>query len=465
MPLTLPSTNAAYKLYRDPTLTSEISTKTWANILRASFGDRLREPIEQLMPDLALMPVEDTTGGALMNDGSSGYDLVLTPGTMTSPAPGVIEKSGGANEWGDAQAYSRESYVTAVFVSWKVPATSRRAMLALNTDPETDATYTGLDFALYAGAGTTLQVYRNGAVQATFAYAAGDELAITYDGVTVRWWRNGELLWEFARAEGAPLYLDSAFFEVGKKVENVRFGSMHSIRVLPKAGTSPILTPKSSFLHYLFVKPRRLYSASLSIENLSSEDHRFRLDLTLNGTVIVGEAVTVPAGETRHVETSGLASYLMSQQSGPSGQTFISGLLSWELKCLTVHQAADQFRVHDIYAGPGQGVEHQGPRIEKPGELVRGDPIHVYFKNSSGASITNVRAILEAPTLDGARPWVELSSDPSIAGWKSAKLSQIVVREASLGNGSSFAFWVRPVMDEAAEDALHHCHLFVTADH
>jgi hypothetical protein len=136
-----------------------------------------------------------------------------------------VFKSTNTTAW-DSTVNSLQAYTNGAFVSWQ-PAdnTSSTFMMSLNHDPATSSSYTTLDYALECLPGTGLVVYNNGTLIATLGtYAAGDDLAITYDGSFVRYLQNGTVIYQQTAAANQTLYLDSSFNTFQAAANNLKFG-------------------------------------------------------------------------------------------------------------------------------------------------------------------------------------------------------------------------------------------------
>jgi len=92
-------------------------------------------------------------------------------------------------------------------------------MLGLNSDPNSNASYTSIDYSFYVyDNGTTklLQIRENGAFRLTVpgAWAVGDELCIRRDINTgvVTYYKNGILVYTSTVLSTAPLAFDNSFY-------------------------------------------------------------------------------------------------------------------------------------------------------------------------------------------------------------------------------------------------------------
>lgn len=155
----------------------------------------------------------------------------ITPGVMTQVNSHTFAKTGGVNgEW-DGQVYSTEGFVQNCFVTWRALSTAPFFMIGLNSDPASSASYEGIDYALYCFAGALYSCESGALTGLAGLYTTADVLSVTYDGVNVRYWRNGTLLRSIPRAVGVPLYLDSSFYHSQASPQtwgatNLHYGAM-----------------------------------------------------------------------------------------------------------------------------------------------------------------------------------------------------------------------------------------------
>jgi hypothetical protein len=168
--------------------------------------------------------------------------LQLTTQGEATAMGNLVRKTGSTVAF-DASAHSTESYTHGAAVVWSVTNTTDVYMVGLNTDPASGPSFTGIDWALYCDQGT-LRVYENGSYQTGHgAYAAGDSLAVTYDGATIRYWRNGVVLRQVAASIAAPLFLDTSLYNPGAVIAGLKFGPQSPVNDI---GTSQ-LQPEATF--------------------------------------------------------------------------------------------------------------------------------------------------------------------------------------------------------------------------
>jgi chitodextrinase len=130
--------------------------------------------------------------------------------TMTAPSG-----------WGNAGASSTQAIASGDgFVDFLATENSSARMVGFSrADP--DASYTSIEFALYA-ANTVLQVYERGVLRGTFgSYAPGDHLQVVVTSGVVRYQRNGMVLYTSSQVPAYPLLVDTALYPTGYSIDRV----------------------------------------------------------------------------------------------------------------------------------------------------------------------------------------------------------------------------------------------------
>ncbi|PTT75172.1 hypothetical protein DBR42_29460 [Pelomonas sp. HMWF004] len=174
-----------------------------------------------------LNSLEATADAAYALAAGQGTVTLIVDGSMTVVG-NTAQKTAGLG-W-DASVRSRDSFTGGAYVSWVHPDPAAYSFgFGLNTDPTTNASFDTIDFWFY-NSGTTLNVFNNSSFVTGFpgAVAAGDVLAVTYDGSVVRYLRNGQVLYSQTTNITSPLFLDSSFDTVGGRATNIQFGPLSS---------------------------------------------------------------------------------------------------------------------------------------------------------------------------------------------------------------------------------------------
>lgn len=193
----------------------------------------------------------------------------LTSATWLTAGPGMeligntAAKTGGSADWSSA-VYSKDSFTGGAYVSCVPAQTNLQFMIGLNADPTTDAGFTSIDYALHAKTDGTLDVYSAGVLTAVSigTYAAGDVLAVQYDGYRFTFARTGAVLYSIINAAFAsvPLYADSSIYSVGTRVSGLTFGPMSTVSGL----ATQQLAANAATIVYEYIA-----SASVTITGLS----------------------------------------------------------------------------------------------------------------------------------------------------------------------------------------------------
>jgi YD repeat-containing protein len=151
------------------------------------------------------------TDGAFVGDGGVSVDGAT-----------AIKTGGVAGSWSSA-VRSKVGYSGGASVSFSPAQADKYLMVGLNTDPASDASYSSIDWAFYC-VGGGLQIYESGTFIGDFGtYAAGDKLAVSYDGTAIRYIKNGVVLRSVTTAIPQPLYADSSFHTAGGQVTDLVF--------------------------------------------------------------------------------------------------------------------------------------------------------------------------------------------------------------------------------------------------
>lgn len=132
-----------------------------------------------------------------------------------------------------SQVYSKHGFSDGCYISWKAVDATHPIMIGLNSDPTTDANWTGLDYAWYLKdggldlreSGTTIS-----APSGHTTYAAGDDFRIEYSNSTIRYYHNGVLCRSVNRVISGKLFADSTFYNNGS-ITDLRFGPINAFAV------------------------------------------------------------------------------------------------------------------------------------------------------------------------------------------------------------------------------------------
>jgi hypothetical protein len=147
----------------------------------------------------------------------------------------------------DGGAYSKDSFTGGAYASAVTVDATHAIIFGLNSAGDLTAVdWTGIDYGIYLTTGGTAQVREFGGVPAGSytppSYAAGDVFAVTYDGSSVKYLKNGTVFYTSIAAAslvaGQTLFFDSSFLTSGGQLNNVRFGPLSSNNWASVGGTN-----------------------------------------------------------------------------------------------------------------------------------------------------------------------------------------------------------------------------------
>ena len=153
--------------------------------------------------------------------------IVLVPHGTGSAGMLVVgssaSKGSGTAAW-DAGVHSKAAIIGGCEAAAVLVETNTQRMLALNSDPTTDGSYTSLDYAIYAAGSGVLEIYESGSlVLGSLSYAANDRVSIRYTGASIEYRKNSTLLRVVKAPISLALSLDSSFNTVGATLKQLQF--------------------------------------------------------------------------------------------------------------------------------------------------------------------------------------------------------------------------------------------------
>lgn len=152
----------------------------------------------------------------------AGLDLVAS---ANMELVGLSAKKISNNGSWNGQVYSKQSYTGGAGVAVTYQSGPTSFMIGLNTDPTSNASYSSLDYALYA-TGSSYRVYESNADKGSIlgvAPAAGDVLSVQYDGVSVKYLINGTVYRTVPAPANLKLSFDSSILYVNTQIGSIQF--------------------------------------------------------------------------------------------------------------------------------------------------------------------------------------------------------------------------------------------------
>lgn len=157
--------------------------------------------------------------------GQAGVPLSLTQWVASGnciAGGAYARKVGGSNGW-DSAAYSIDSYATC-HVQFIPDQMTGYLAVGLNTDPASSSNKDSIDYAFYLTNAGDLYYSESGTeVSFSLKYTTSTVLAITYDGSTIRYIRDGIVI-RSVSVSSLTLFADSSFYTADCSVSSLGFG-------------------------------------------------------------------------------------------------------------------------------------------------------------------------------------------------------------------------------------------------
>jgi hypothetical protein len=143
------------------------------------------------------------------------------------------QKVGGSIGW-DSDFYSIRGYPSC-HVSFKPNQTNLDVIVGLNADPLTDQNYTSIDYSWHCASDGNCYIYESGGGGYNKGtYTTSTVFAITYDGSTITYWKDGVSVRTVSVA-GLTLYADASFYSPDAGINSLRFGPTTNLAVADTA--------------------------------------------------------------------------------------------------------------------------------------------------------------------------------------------------------------------------------------
>jgi hypothetical protein len=221
-------------------------------------------------------------------DNASSDIRLAVRGSLTLSGNSV---SGGTGSW-NSDCYSLDGFAGGAYCSFVVPGTSY-FMAGLNADPTANSSYDSLDYAWHIPNNNDLYIYESSTNPWFLAggHTAGNTYAVTYDGTSVRYLRNGVVMRTVAVVITGPLFFDSSIVNTG--LSNIRFGPMSSNAWAAIGGTGK---PEN------YATVGATFGTNINGQITAATASTYIAALAVDTIQIAGNAVTVPGYAERSTD-------------------------------------------------------------------------------------------------------------------------------------------------------------------
>ena len=234
------------------------------------------------------------TSGVPANNATA--DLLLYNSMGTGQAIAGNSVSGGTASW-TATTASRNAQTGAAYCAW-APAALAYYIAGLDPNPATGVT--SARYAIISRNDGNVSSREGGTETALGTYVAGDVLAVEYDGVNVRYLKNGTVLRTISATANQVLY-----FVVGliatSSISNIRFGPLTSVSgVTAQAAAAALTANWSTVANNNGLRPAdgatvgATFGTNISGQMTPATISAYIANLAVDTLQIAGNAVTIP---------------------------------------------------------------------------------------------------------------------------------------------------------------------------
>ena len=209
---------------------------------RISLSNRFWNKRLYRAPDnLALIIKEITPTPTLTPTPTSSCNSINLVGVNANTSGDSVTKTS-AGGW-DGSAYSTETYTDPVSVTFKTSTNDSYLMGGFSYNPTANSeTYTNTTYGLYIQPGF-LEIYEGGGqvnVPGSISRLANDLWKVDYDGINVKYYQNGNLIYTSSNSVTQPLHVFFALLTPEVVVTNI---CARSIAPTPTPTATPTPTP------------------------------------------------------------------------------------------------------------------------------------------------------------------------------------------------------------------------------
>lgn len=162
--------------------------------------------------------------------------LLAAPAALTNAANMTITgrtatRTGGSGAAFDSSVISAASFTGGCVLMFRPSkAAVDQWVMGISTAPATNNDYTSIDYGFFTAQDGSLAIVAAGGFYASLpSRSPTDLLAIVYDNASVKFYRNGELVYTFATTAGRTFFLDSSFQTLGAAATDIAFHALPAL--------------------------------------------------------------------------------------------------------------------------------------------------------------------------------------------------------------------------------------------
>jgi hypothetical protein len=161
-------------------------------------------------------------GSNLQNAAPATESVTWTNAVKVTASSNNLTRSATTNGWDGGACSTRAIAAGDGYVEFTIGAGVTYKMCGLSDGNDADQNYAEIDFALYPSANGMLNIYESGNWRGEFTgYVAGDVLRVAVEGGTVKYRKNGALIYTSTIAPAYPLRVDTSLYTPNATINNV----------------------------------------------------------------------------------------------------------------------------------------------------------------------------------------------------------------------------------------------------
>ncbi|CQR73296.1 hypothetical protein SOV_50790 [Sporomusa ovata DSM 2662] len=224
--------------------------------------------------------------------------LVFNHVTNVTVSGNDISKTAGTASTWDASCSATRLLYNGNYAEYTVAILGRNIMFGLSSS-WVNASYTSIDYAIYQ-TGSSLNVYEDGLSKLTTLVPTvlGDKLRVAVENNQVKYYKNGVLFYTSLKTPTLPMVLDTSFYVVGDKINDVTIGTTILADMAKLTATAQTTANTANSLLADLADDNKL--TSLEKHTVQKEWDAIKSEYSLNLTLGTAMAVSTTAYTTAY---------------------------------------------------------------------------------------------------------------------------------------------------------------------